>query len=360
MIVKVVSRNENLRLFDANESYHPDTDDRNICDSGASVSKPKLISLFAGAGGMDIGFEEAGFETIWANEYDQNITPSFRNYFQKTELDERSITVIPSNAIPYADGVIGGPPCQSWSEAGAKRGIADARGQLFHEYVRVIKHVKPYFFVAENVHGIIHQRNIAAFDAILEMLESCGYKISWKLLNASDFGVPQDRERVFIVGYREDLGRTFIFPEPLKVKITLEEAIGDLAKVKLGRNKVIKNHETTDIGFSPIFMSRNRVRSWNEQSYTILASDRHIPIHPSAPKMIDSGQKDLKLFVPGKESLYRRLSIRECARIQTFPDKYEFLYRNVRDGYKMIGNAVPVKLAQVVAEQIRLDLESIL
>ena len=360
MIVKVVSRNENLRLFDANESLHPDSESRHDSDIEVSVNRPQLISLFAGAGGMDIGFEKAGFETIWANEYDQNITPSFRNYFKKTELDERSITAIPSEAIPFADGVIGGPPCQSWSEAGAKRGITDARGQLFHEYVRVIKHLKPYFFVAENVHGIIHQRNKAAFDAILEMLEECGYKLSWKLLNASDYGVPQDRERVFIVGYREDLGRTFSFPEPLKDKMTLEEAIGDLAKEKLGNSKLVKNHENTDIGFSPIFMSRNRVRSWNEQSYTILASDRHIPIHPSAPKMIDSGQKDLKQFVPGKESLYRRLSVRECARIQTFPDKYEFLYRNVRDGYKMIGNAVPVKLAQIVAEQIRSDLGSIL
>jgi DNA (cytosine-5)-methyltransferase 1 len=359
-MVKVIDPNGNLCLFDPYEltSAH---ESRVASSVDSKVSKiPNLVSLFAGAGGLDLGFEKAGFHTIWANEYDKNITPSFRNYFQNTELDQRSISQIESHDIPIADGVIGGPPCQSWSEAGAKRGISDARGQLFHQYVRVIKHVKPLFFVAENVHGIIHQRNIEAFRNILEMLCECGYSVTWKLLNASDYGVPQDRERVFVVGYRGDLGLTFEFPEPLKTKITLRDAIGDLEGLDIGNKDLISNHETTDIGFSPIYMSRNRVRAWDEQSYTILASDRHIPIHPQAPKMIDSGQKDLKLFVPNREELYRRLTVRECARIQTFPDDYEFLYRNVRDGYKMIGNAVPVELAAALARKIKVDLDGFL
>jgi DNA (cytosine-5)-methyltransferase 1 len=317
---------------------------------------PKLVSLFSGAGGMDIGFEKAGFETLWANEYDKAISPSFKNYFKSTQLDERSIVHVPSEDIPQADGVIGGPPCQSWSEAGARRGINDHRGQLFHEYIRVINHVKPKFFVAENVSGLVHHRNLEAFHEILDLFEDSGFEISWKLLRASDFGVPQDRDRVFIVGYRKDLGKRFVFPEPLPNRPTLKEVISDLNEIPLGS---FPNHENTDIGFSPIYMSRNRVRSWDEQSFTILASDRHIPIHPSAPKMVDSPtEKGMKMFVPGSEGSYRRLSIRECARIQTFPDDYVFLYKNVRDGYKMIGNAVPVNLAFEIAKVIKQDLFS--
>lgn len=317
-----------------------------------------LISLFAGAGGMDIGFEKAGFQTIWANEFDKTIAPSYQNYFKKTKFDGRSILDIPDEAIPFgATGVIGGPPCQSWSEAGARRGFEDPRGKLFNEYIRVIRRVKPKFFVAENVHGIIHSRNLPSFLNIIEMFKEEGYEVSWKLLKASDYGVAQDRERVFIVGYHKSLNKKFEFPEPLKTKITLRHAIGDLAKLEVGCSKKVKNHELIEAGFSSIFMSRNRVRSWDEQSYTILATDRHIPFHPQAPKMIKVEGQELRQFAPGHESKYRRFTIRECARIQSFPDDYEFLYTNIRNGYKMIGNAVPVNLAYWIAKTIKNDLE---
>jgi DNA (cytosine-5)-methyltransferase 1 len=312
-----------------------------------------LVSLFSGAGGMDIGFEQAGFRTIWANEYDANIAPSFRSYFRDVTLDTRSITQIDASEIPVADGIIGGPPCQSWSEAGARRGLNDARGQLFFDYIRILNYHQPKFFVAENVHGMVHGRNLEAFNNILTDLESCGYRVKWKVLKASDYEVPQDRERVFIVGIRKDIESEFEFPEPISKRVTIRDAIGDLASVPLG-TMAISNHESTNIGFSPIFMSRNRVRGWNEQSYTILASDRHIPLHPQAPKMVDDpAEPGMKQFVPGSEALYRRLSIRECARIQTFPDEYEFLYNVPRVGYKMIGNAVPVRLAYHVALAVK-------
>ena len=315
-----------------------------------------LVSLFAGAGGMDIGFEKAGFKTIWANEYDKTIAPSYQNYFPDTKFDGRSVRDIPDADLPdFVSGIIGGPPCQSWSEAGARRGIDDPRGELFFEYLRVIKRTQPTFFVAENVHGLIHSRNMDSFQKIIKMFEKEGYKISWKLLKASDYGVPQDRGRVFIVGYHKSLGKTFQFPEPLKIKKTLRDAIGDLENLKIGKTKKVKNHEFMDSGYSPIFMSRNRVRSWDEQSYTILATDRHIPFHPQAPKMIQVS-KDLKGFAPGHEDKYRRLTIRECARIQTFPDDYEFIYTNMRNAYKMIGNAVPVNLAYCIAKIIKNDL----
>lgn len=322
----------------------------------ADTNNRNIVSLFSGAGGMDIGFEKAGFRTIWANEYDKTISPSFRQYFPNTAFDGRSISDIPNSDIPEeAAGVIGGPPCQSWSEAGARRGERDPRGKLFYEYIRVIDHIRPLFFVAENVHGLIHSRNLPAFLNIVEMFRDIGYKVSWKLLRASDYGVAQDRERVFVVGYDDRLRKTFEFPDPKKKKKNLKEAIGDLENVARGPQSPVDNHELHDAGYSPIFMSRNRVRGWTEQSLTILATDRHIPFHPSAPRMVKVG-RDKMDFAPGQRHLYRRLTVRECARIQGFPDDYKFLYKNIRHGYKMIGNAVPVGLAHCVARKIREDL----
>ena len=176
-----------------------------------------LISLFAGAGGLDIGFHKAGFETVWANDYDKVIAPSYKNYFPTVIFDDRSITNIPNSDIPKAAGIIGGPPCQSWSEAGAKRGVKDPRGKLFFEYIRILEHNQPNFFVAENVSGILHSRNKEAFGNIIKLFEGAGYDVSWKQLNASDYDVPQDRKRVFVVGFRKDLNISFKFPEPYKV-----------------------------------------------------------------------------------------------------------------------------------------------
>jgi DNA (cytosine-5)-methyltransferase 1 len=323
-----------------------------------SKSSKSIISLFSGAGGLDIGFEKAGFKTVWANEYDKTIAPSYQRYFSHVKFDGRSILNIPDSEIPEsATGVIGGPPCQSWSEAGARRGIDDPRGKLFYEYLRVIKRAKPKFFLAENVHGLIHSRNFQSFMNICDLFRDHGYEVSWKLLKASNYGVPQDRERVFIVGYHQSLGKKFEFPEPLKSKPTLRDAIGDLAAIKPGPRSGVLNHELTETGFSPIYMSRNRVRGWDEQSFTILATDRHIPMHPQAPKMVKVDTDKME-FVKGSEKKYRRLTVRECARVQTFPDDYEFVYTNVRNGYKMIGNAVPVELSFHLAKAIMKDLKA--
>lgn len=315
--------------------------------------KNSLISLFAGAGGLDIGFHKAGFQTLWANEFDKHIIPSYKNYFPDVAFDSRSITNISNYEIPNAEGIIGGPPCQSWSEAGAKRGVNDPRGKLFFEYIRILKHIQPKFFVAENVSGILHSRNKEAFTNIVKMFEEAGYDVFWKQLNASDYDVPQDRKRVFVIGFRKDLQVKFEFPQIQKNKKTLKDAIYDLKDIPLGKDSIISNHEITDTGYSSMFMSRNRVRSWDEQSYTVVAMDRQTPLHPQAPKMLKTDEKDKRIFVPGEEHKYRRFSIRECARIQTFPDDYKFIYSHPRNGYKMVGNAVPVNLAFAIAKQIR-------
>ncbi len=319
-----------------------------------------IISLFSGAGGLDLGFEKAGFKTIWANEYDKEIWETFEKNFPHTKLDRRSIVNIPSSEIPEAIGLIGGPPCQSWSEAGSLRGIDDHRGQLFFEFIRVLRDKKPLFFLAENVSGMLAGRHNNALENIKNHFIESGYNLSFKLLNAHDYKVPQDRKRVFFIGFRKDLGIKFEFPKSFSAKRYLQDVIWDLKDTALPAKEKnytngslchIDNHEYMTGGFSTIFMSRNRVRSWDEPSFTIQAGGRHAPLHPQAPKM-EFVEQNKRVFVRGSEHLYRRLSIRECARIQTFPDEHKFYYSNMTAGYKMVGNAVPPYLGYYLARQI--------
>jgi len=322
-----------------------------------------IISLFAGAGGLDLGFKKAGFQTIWANEYDKEIWETYQKNFPNTKLDKRSIVDIGSNEIPSAIGLIGGPPCQSWSEAGALKGIDDKRGQLFFEFIRILRDKKPLFFLAENVSGMLASRHSEALENIKRLFIESGYNLSFKLLNAHDFRVPQDRKRLFFVGYREDLGLEFEFPKGFEEKLYLRDAIWDIrnsaipAKEKNytnGDNCFLDNHEYAIGGFSSMFMSRNRVRGWNKPSFTIQAGGRHAPLHPQAPKM-EKIAKDKMRFIEGNENLYRRLSVRECARVQSFPDEHKFYYKNLTAGYKMVGNAVPVNLGYCLAKKIYND-----
>jgi len=324
-----------------------------------------VISLFSGAGGLDLGFEKAGFNTIWANEYDKDIWETYEKNFPHTTLDRRSITKIPATDIPDAVGIIGGPPCQSWSEAGSLKGIEDHRGQLFFDFIRLLRDKKPLFFLAENVSGMLATRHAGALQNIKRLFEESGYTLSFELLNAHNYGVAQDRKRVFFVGYRKDLGMQFEFPSPLAKKRYLKDVIWDLrdnalpAKEKNytnGKRCIVPNHEYAIGTFSTIYMSRNRVRSWDEPSFTIQAGGRHAPIHPQAPKM-QFVEQNKRIFVPKKEHLYRRLSVRECAKVQSFPDRHIFYYNNVMSGYKMVGNAVPPNMAYFLAKKIRNDLE---
>ena len=323
----------------------------------------KLLSLFSGAGGLDLGFERAGFEIIAANEYDKTIWETYEKN-HKARLIKKDIREILSDELPKSDGIIGGPPCQSWSEAGSLRGINDPRGKLFYEYIRILKDIQPKFFLAENVKGMLSKRNTDAVRDIIKEFEEAGYNVFIKLLNAFDYGVAQDRERVFYVGFRKDLNIShFEFPYPVKEKERkfLKDTIWDLKDNALpGKEKnktnaddcIVDNHEYLTGGYSTIFMSRNRVRQWEQPAFTVQASGRQCQLHPQAPTMIKV-DKNIYKFVIGKEELYRRLSIRECARIQGFPDTFKFYYTSLEDGYKMVGNAVPVDLAYIIAKRIK-------
>ena len=179
-----------------------------------------VISLFSGAGGLDLGFHRAGFVTAVANEFDAKICPTFRYNFPNVNLIEGDIRTIEAGVFPlHVDGIIGGPPCQSWSEGGAKRGFNDPRGQLFLEYIRILETTQPYFFVAENVSGMLAPRHAQAVAAFMQSFENAGehgYNVQLRMLNAKDYEVPEDRDRIFFVGFRRDLGiNDFEYPNPI-------------------------------------------------------------------------------------------------------------------------------------------------
>ena len=323
----------------------------------------KLISLFSGAGGLDLGFHMAGFRTVVANEFDAKICPTFHANFPEVVMMEKDIRKIASSDFPdNITGIIGGPPCQSWSEAGSLKGIDDARGQLFYEYIRVLRDKQPLFFVAENVSGMLARRHAEAVGGFMRMFDDVGYDVNLKLLNANDYDTPEERHRVFYIGFRKDLHITgFEYPVPLDYKPVLRDCIWDLrdtAIPALEKNRTngdeceVANHEYFTGAFSSIFMSRNRVRTWDEPGFTVQASGRQCQLHPQAPRMVKV-DKNLHKFAEGKEHLYRRMTVREVARIQTFPDDFKFIYSDVNYGYKMIGNAVPVNLAYHVAQQVK-------
>lgn len=331
-----------------------------------------LLSLFSGCGGLDLGFEKAGFKIPVANEFDKTIYETFKVNHPQTHLIENDVRNISKKDIkPYfngdIDGIIGGPPCQSWSEAGALRGIEDERGQLFFEYIRLLKECKPKFFLAENVSGMLSNRHSSAVKNIIELFENAGYDVTVNMVNAKDYGVAEERKRVFYIGFRKDMQINFKFPggstEFANKKITLKDIIWDLQDTAIPAEKnnqhnpnAINNNEYFTGSYSPIFMSRNRVKSWNEQAFTVQASGRQCQLHPQAPKM-EKIDKNSYRFVPGKEHLYRRMTIREIARVQGFPDDFQFIYKNLDTGYKMIGNAVPVNLAYEIAVSIKNHLQ---
>lgn len=332
------------------------------------IKSKQIISLFSGAGGLDLGFKQAGFNIVWANDSDKLFWDTFEFNFPETKLIKLPIQDVPSNEIPDCLGILGGPPCQSWSLAGSMRGIKDNRGKLFYEYLRVLDDKKPLFFLAENVPGLISKTHIDEFYKILNQFEEIGYSVNYKKINAADFGIPQSRLRVFIIGYRNDLGYSFKFPQEThgrgkgkKPYVTQREAFEDLPEPKSSTEKnysngklPIPNHEYFTGAFSSRFMSRNRKRNWDEIAYTIEASGRHAKVHPSANDMIKLCTDEWK-FDENSPMPYRRLSVRESARVQTFPDEHEFIYEKVDIGYKMVGNAVPVHLAYMLSKQIMED-----
>ena len=342
-----------------------------------------LLSLFSGCGGLDLGFELAGLKAVMGEKvmeeafrdksvFQKNINNNvFHTIFVNDIFTEARETYV-GNAgkyiymdksdirkikqFPKADIVLGGFPCPGFSEAGPRL-LDDKRNFLYLHFIRCLMQSKPKLFVAENVKGMTTLGKGEVFKQIVEDFAAAGYTIYHKLLSSEEYGVPQIRKRVILVGVRNDIDFEYQYPEPaygdekkgLKKIVDLRTAIGDLED---------NPGEYFTGSYSSMFMSRNRKKSWSEPSFTIQASGRQAPIHPGGEPMVKVG-KDKYIFTDGEEN-NRRLSVKEIARIQTFPDWYEFSRgtsnRNENAKldlvYKQIGNAVPVRLALAVAEPI--------
>ena len=328
--------------------------------------KPKLISLFSGCGGLDLGFEKAGFEKVWANDFDADAQAVYS--LNLGDIDGRDIRTVDEKEIPQGDILTAGFPCQPFSSAGSRKGLYDSRGMLYKECLRIIQDKMPKVIVFENVRGLlstkyIDGRNLA--DVIVEDLSAMnevGYNVVHKLLNASDYGVPQNRQRVFFVGVRKDLGVNFIFPPKQKKEHLTLRHILDIPNT-------VKNQ--VDWGLSPQALEMIKYipegGSWKDVPYEKLAP-RFQRIRDNMKKyrspnfyrrfsrdeingtITASAQPENCGIIHPTEN--RRYTIREVARIQSFPDDFLFIDdspKNIVAMYKVIGNAVPVSLAQSVA-----------
>jgi len=303
-------------------------------------NKLTLVSLFAGAGGLDMGFERNGFKTVWANDIDKDACATHREWSQ-AEVVCGDITKIDFEGIPESDVISGGFPCQGFSLAGPRK-IDDKRNTLYRYFVRLVESKQPKCFIAENVKGILTLGDGEILEAILDDFSAKGYTVFPNLVNAADYGVPQDRWRVILVGFHRDLNiNSYKFPEPLKRRITLGRVLREIPAP--GPDDVCQG------GFSSRYMSRNRKRGWGDASYTIPAMSKQVALHPSSPDMIKVGEDE---WVFGSDGETRRLSWQEAAAIQTFPPDVVF-HGNLTSKYKQIGNAVPVKLAEVVAKDVK-------
>lgn len=331
-------------------------------------NSPRLVSLFSGCGGMDKGFDNAGYTRVWANDFDKDAQAVFK--LNLGEIDGRDITQVPVEDIPDCDIITAGFPCQPFSNAGNRRGVYDERGELYLECLRIIESKHPRAVLFENVKGLLsskHQSGKKLIDVIKEDLENLGYRVNYKVVNASDYGVPQNRERMILVGLREDLGKTFEFPpvQEDKSKLTLRNILD-----------VPKNTPNQDSYWPYSPQAQNMIEQIPEGG-----SWKSIPYEKLSPRF-QRIRDDMKRY--HAPNFYRRFSrdeingtitasaqpencgithptenrrytIREIARIQTFPDDFLFIDETQKDivaMYKVIGNAVPCHLAEVIASAI--------
>lgn len=293
------------------------------------------VSLFCGAGGLDMGFHRAGFRTVWANDFNKDACATHK-LWSGAEVVCGDISKVDYDTIPKSDIILGGFPCQGFSLSGPRK-IDDRRNVLYKHYVKLVKQNQPYMFIGENVKGLLTMGDGSIIDAIIHEFSECGYDMFYQLVNAKNYGVPQDRERVIIVGIRKDLGVTdFKLSEYNGKKYTLRDALSGIQEPR--------PEDVCDAPYSSRYMSRNRKRGWDSVSFTIPAMAKQVALHPSSPDMIHVGKDEWKFG----EGATRRLSWQEAAAIQTFPNDMEFC-GDLTSKYQQIGNAVPVRLAEFVA-----------
>ena len=335
-----------------------------------SDSAPQLISLFSGCGGLDLGFEKAGFKLVWANDFDADAQAVYK--LNIGEIDGRDILSVNEDEVPYGDILTAGFPCQPFSNAGNRKGVHDSRGMLYKECLRIIEHRMPKVIVFENVKGLLSSkyvdgRNLA--EVIIEDLSTVGnigYNVVHKLLNASDYGVPQNRQRVFFVGVRKDLGINFTFPEKLKRDnltvrhiIDIPEGVPNQVDWPLSPQAlemiayIPEGGSWKDVPYEHLAPRFKRIRD-DMKKYRSPNFYRRFSRDEINGTMTASAQPENCGIIHPIEN--RRYTIREAARIQSFPDDFLFIDnspRNITAMYKVIGNAVPVTLAYHIGAAIK-------
>ena len=300
----------------------------------------KVVSLFSGAGGLDLGFKMAGHDIVWANDlYEDAVHTYQKNIGDHIVLED--VRNIPTDTIPDCDIVIGGFPCQGFSVANTKRNVADARNELYKQLIRVIEDKQPMFFLAENVKGLTNLGKGEVFKMILSDFEQLGYRVQYKILNAADYGVPQTRLRVIIVGVRNDITWEYEFPKEthsqdgqagLPVWISVSEALKELPDPDSEND--VPNH------------------TYSKYKLNINGYIGHRLLNPDkpAPTVTARGDNRGGVVIHPHPNGQRRMSCRELASVQSFPIDFEFSGNN-SSIYRQIGNAVPPLLAYAVAKQ---------
>lgn len=305
----------------------------------------KVVSLFSGAGGLDLGLMKEGHQIIWANDIDADSCETYKvnigNHI--TCID---ISKINMEEIPDCDVVVGGFPCQGFSMANMLRAVDDERNKLYRQFYKIVKNKKPSYFLAENVRGILSLDNGNVIKKIVKDFSDAGFRVKYKSFNMADFGVPQTRVRVIIAGTRKDLPEEmdFQFPEPTHKKtnwVSISKALygipePDEAKSKL-KNHIYSKYKVTNRNFTG-----HRETDPNKPSPTILARG--------------NGKGGVCAIQHPKN--HRRMSVRESALAQTFPIDFEFV-GSMGSMYRQVGNAVPVLFGQKLGEKLK-ELESVL
>ena len=319
------------------------------------MEKLKVASLFCGCGGTDVGllgdfdflgkhYESNGMEIVYANDIDDNACNIFKENFGITP-DNRDIREVKSEEIPEFDILTGGFPCQSFSiiaQNPKRLGVKDERGKLFFEMCRILRERQPKCFIAENVKGILTANKKSAFQLIMKEFEESGYDVQYRILNSANYGVPQKRERVIIVGFRKDLNVNFSFPD---VEIEDENNFAPLKKViekKVDEKYFFSERAVAGMMKKRESMNKGRAQDINKPCNTVGAHLAKVSLNSTDPVLME-----------GKR--YRRFTPREVARIQSFPDDFELVGSEAAQ-YRALGNAIPPVMFWYVAKAVKEEL----
>ncbi len=309
---------------------------------GSTRQHYSAVSLFAGCGGSDLGLRQAGIETIWANEKCESACELYHRITDSGVMHPGDIRQV--ERFPKADILAGCYPCQGYSQGG-RRDDTDHINFLYQEFDRALRQIRPLAFIVENVDGMRFSQNHHLLQNQLVRFRLAGYNVEWKVLNARDFGLAQDRRRLLMVGIRTSKKRRFKFPEAThggsKPFRTLKDVIWHLKKAPEG--------SYNDEPLHWYYLSRNRRRTWGQQATCIVAHWRHVGLHPDSPPLRKLGIDKWEFTREGKT---RRLSYLECAALQGFPDPDAFSTCSIPLRFRAIGNAVPPPLFAQVAKAL--------